>query len=109
MDITFDPVKDAINLAKHGLSLAGAAKLDWENALVWLDGRKDYGEPRQCGLGLIGERVYYVAFVDRGDSRAPLKIQISSQLLRCGKNFLLTYTAYAALRNFSRALHLDEL
>ncbi len=69
MDITFDPVKDAINLAKHGLSLARATKLDWEDALVWLDGRKDYGEPRQCGLGLIGERVYYVAFVDRGHSR----------------------------------------
>ncbi len=40
---------------------------------------------------------------------APLKIQISSQLLRCVKNFLLTYHPYAALRNFSRALHLSEL
>ncbi len=55
---------------------------------------------------------------------APLKIQILvpanlkvtlhsnfvvSQLLRCGKNFLLTYQTYAALRNFSRALHLGEL
>ncbi len=75
MDITFDPAKDAINLAKHGLSLVGAAKLDWESALVWLDGRKDYGEPRQCGLGLIGERVYYVAFVDRGDSRRMVSLR----------------------------------
>src|SRR5450759_5016763 len=33
--------------------------------------------------------------------REPLKIQISSQLLRCVKNFLLTYKSYAALRNFS--------
>ncbi len=39
----------------------------------------------------------------------PLKIQISSQLPRCGNNFLLTYTSYAALLNFSRALHLSEL
>jgi hypothetical protein len=56
--------------------------------------------------------------------RAPLKIQISSQLmellaipldcqrtttkwlvmLRCGKKFLLTYNSYAALRNIFRAL-----
>jgi hypothetical protein len=36
--------------------------------------------------------------------RGPLKIQISSQLLRCVKNFLLTYHPYAALRNFFRAL-----
>jgi hypothetical protein len=35
---------------------------------------------------------------------APLKIQISSQLLRCGKNFLLTYQTYAARQNFFRAL-----
>ncbi len=28
-----------------------------------------------------------------------LKIQIASQLLRCGKNFLLTYNTYAALQN----------
>jgi hypothetical protein len=60
---------------------------------------------------------------------APLKIQISSQLmellaiplsrqktatkwlviLRCGKNFLLTYNPYAALQNFPRTLHLGEL
>jgi hypothetical protein len=30
-------------------------------------------------------------------------------MLRCGKNFLLTYHPYAALRNFFRALHLGEL
>jgi hypothetical protein len=41
--------------------------------------------------------------------REPLKIHISSQLLRCGKNFLLAYNPYAARRNFSRALHLGEL
>jgi hypothetical protein len=33
----------------------------------------------------------------------------SSQLLRCGKNFLLAYNPYAALQNFYRALHLGEL
>jgi hypothetical protein len=30
-------------------------------------------------------------------------------MLRCVKNFLLTYKTYAALRNFFRALHLGEL
>jgi len=41
--------------------------------------------------------------------RMPLKIQISSQLLRCVKNFLLAYKSYAARRNVFRALHLGEL
>jgi hypothetical protein len=35
---------------------------------------------------------------------APLKIQISSQLPRCGRSLLLTYNPYAALQNFFRAL-----
>ena len=30
-------------------------------------------------------------------------------ILRCVKNFLLTYHIYAALRNFPRALYLGEL
>ena len=37
------------------------------------------------------------------------KTQISSQLRRCEEIFLLTYTPYAALRKFLRALHLGEL
>jgi len=37
------------------------------------------------------------------------KIQISSQLLCCGKIFLLTYDPYAAPRKFFHALHLGEL
>jgi hypothetical protein len=37
------------------------------------------------------------------DLRAPLKTWISSQLLRCGKNSLLTYHPYAARRKFFSA------
>ena len=40
--------------------------------------------------------------------RAPLKIQ-QHRTVYCGKNFLLTYQSYAALRNSFRALHLGEL
>ena len=35
MTVEFDPVKDAANQAKHGVSLAMAGDLDWEAALVW--------------------------------------------------------------------------
>jgi uncharacterized DUF497 family protein len=30
-----------LNLAKHGISLAEAARLDWDNALVSLDDRRE--------------------------------------------------------------------
>jgi uncharacterized DUF497 family protein len=32
MRIEFDPSKDAVNKAKHGLSLALAADLEWDSA-----------------------------------------------------------------------------
>jgi len=69
MLIEFSPVKDANNRDKHGISLGEAAMLDWNNAAIWPDLRFDYGEDRMCGLGYIGERLYFVAFVDRGHVR----------------------------------------
>jgi len=35
--IAFDPTKDAINRAKHGISLGEAARLDWNRVLAKLD------------------------------------------------------------------------
>jgi len=69
MLIEFDPAKDAINRRKHGISLGDAALVDWDDALIWADDRVDYGEMRMCALGHIGTRLYFVAFVDRGQVR----------------------------------------
>ena len=44
MIIDFDLAKDKLNRARHGLSLAFARKLVWEEALVWLDYRYEYDE-----------------------------------------------------------------
>lgn len=68
MRIEFDPAKDASNRAKHGVSLALANELDWDAALVWLDERFDYGECRMVALAPKTLTIYYVAFVDRGDT-----------------------------------------
>jgi uncharacterized DUF497 family protein len=65
MRIDFDPAKDAINIGKHGLSLAMAAELDWDDALVWIEERQDYGEIRMIALAPKTGILYYVAFVDR--------------------------------------------
>jgi Uncharacterized protein conserved in bacteria len=70
MAITFDPAKDAVNQTKHGVSLALAVELEWASAVTWPDLRRTYGEPRQCALALLGERLYFVAFVDRADGAA---------------------------------------
>lgn len=75
MNITFDPAKDATNRAKHGLSLALAADLEWDTALVWPDDREDYGEERECAIGYIGLRLFYVVFVDRADGRRVISLR----------------------------------
>lgn len=67
MQIEFDPVKDSANLEKHGVSLALAAELNWEAALVWVDERFEYDELRMIALAPKTEILYYVAFVDNGE------------------------------------------
>jgi uncharacterized DUF497 family protein len=69
MRIEFDVQKDEANKIKHGLSLEFAAELDWENSLVWIDERREYGESRMIALAPSTGTLYYVAFVDRDDIR----------------------------------------
>jgi len=69
VQFNFDPGKDAVNLSEHGLSLAAAAELKWEAALVWIDDRADYGELRMVALAPIGGTLYFAAFVDRESTR----------------------------------------
>jgi len=49
--VDFDPAKEAINLAKHGVSLARWVDLDMKTAFV--DDRRDYGEIRYRAYGFI--------------------------------------------------------
>ena len=69
MQIDFDPKKDLANRANHGVSLAIAASLDWDAALVWVDDRLEYDELRMIALVPETNTLYYVAFVDRTDVR----------------------------------------
>jgi uncharacterized protein len=75
MQIEFDPVKDASNQAKHGVSLALAAELEWDAALVWVDTRYEYGELRMIALAPEINVLYYVAFVDRGEVRRIISLR----------------------------------
>ena len=75
MRIEFDPIKDTLNQAKHGVSLALAIELDWEAALVWVDGRFDYAESRMLALAPRVNILYYVAFVERGSVRRIISLR----------------------------------
>ncbi len=75
MRVEFDPAKDEGNRVKHGVSLALAASLDWEAALVWVDDRFDHAELRMIALVPETGVLYYVAFVDRGDTRRIISLR----------------------------------
>ena len=75
MQIEFDTDKDSGNQSKHGVSLALAADLDWETALVWVDDRFDYAELRRIALAPKTETLYYVAFVERGKARRIISLR----------------------------------
>ena len=65
MEVEFDPIKDADNIRKHGLSLADAGRLDLDQAEVFADSRKDYGEDRYRAFGRIDGRLHVLAFMIR--------------------------------------------
>lgn len=75
MDIAFDTTKDQTNTEKHGVSLAAASDFEWDDALVWADERKQYGEDRQCAIGYIGNRLFYVVYVDREEIRRIISLR----------------------------------
>ena len=79
MRFTFDPDKDKLNLANHGLSLSLAEKLVWDEAYVWVDPRYPYDELRMIGLVPEGNTLYYVAFVDRGDVRRTISLRLAER------------------------------
>lgn len=75
MLITFDLSKDESNCAKHGVSLREAVLIEWDTAMIWRDTRKNYGEARMAAIGYIDTRLYYVVYVDRGDTRRVISLR----------------------------------
>jgi len=67
MRITFDPVKNARNIAERSLPFDRVADLDWETAVAVEDDRRDYGERRLRVMALLGQRLQTV-ITFRGDA-----------------------------------------
>lgn len=75
MEITFDPVKDAANRAKHGIRLVMAAHIEWDELYAVPDIRWGYGEQRMVGIGYIGPRLFVVVYVDRDEVRRVISLR----------------------------------
>ena len=75
MKVTFDPGKDRINRAKHGLPLAAAEHVFRQPTIEFEDDRFDYGETRMIALGMLEGRVVVCVYVDRGQTRRIISLR----------------------------------
>jgi uncharacterized DUF497 family protein len=71
----FDTAKDAINQAKHGVSLALAEVLFAGPCTSMPDDRFDYGEVREIAFGRINGRLFVCVYVDRGAQRRVISLR----------------------------------
>lgn len=68
MRVTFDPAKNARNIAERSLSFERIDDLEWEAAVAVEDDRKDYGERRIRVMALLGPRLHVAVITFRGDA-----------------------------------------
>lgn len=75
MEFEWDVEKNEANRAKHGVSLAAAAALDWDEALDQIDDRTDYGELRVSALVPRAGRLYFCAYTQRGTAHRIISLR----------------------------------
>jgi uncharacterized protein len=64
MSFEWDEQKNELNIDRHGFDFADAYRIFDLPMVVDLDKRRDYGEDRWIGIGLLDERVVVVVFTE---------------------------------------------
>jgi hypothetical protein len=86
MKFEWDEAKNRANLRKHGFDFADAEEMFRGMLVVDADTRKDYGESRWTGLGIVGGRVAHVVFAE-GDLETIRIISLRKATSRERKEF----------------------
>ncbi|KGJ17365.1 BrnT family toxin [Paracoccus sanguinis] len=71
----WDDDKRAANLAKHGVDLAAAGRLDWGSALTVPDERGDYGEARFVSILPLDRRLHVCVWTWRARARRIISLR----------------------------------
>jgi uncharacterized DUF497 family protein len=64
LDITYDPAKNARNIADRALSFERAAEFDFLGATYLIDDRREYDEVRRIAIGYLDGRLHHLCFVE---------------------------------------------
>lgn len=87
MAITFDPAKNARNIAERGLSFERVVDLDWDTAVIIEDTRRDYGELRLQVMARLDGRLHAVVVTPRGEDLHVISVRRANrrEVSRYGK------------------------
>jgi uncharacterized DUF497 family protein len=71
MNFEWDGFKNEINIDKYGFDFADAYRVFDSSMVIDIDNRKDYGEDRWVGTGILDGRIVVVIFTepDRATTR----------------------------------------
>ncbi len=67
MKISYDPKKNARNVAERSLSFERAVDFEWETASVTEDARENYPERRFVAAGYLDGRLHVLCFITTMD------------------------------------------
>lgn len=90
MDYEWDEQKRARNIAMHGVDFSAIRRFDWATSLTVYD--KRFEESRYAALGLIENRLYFLAYTTR-----QTKIRLIS-MRKANKREVRKYEDYHAKR-----------
>jgi uncharacterized protein len=88
MEYEWDDEKAKLNQQKHGVAFEDACLFQFEDAKIVVDDRKDYGEERLIGIGLVRDRPFVIVFTERG------KIRRVISLRKANKREIKSYVEY---------------
>lgn len=63
-EITFDPEKNARNIAERGLSFDRVIEFRWDDAITVEDLRNTYPERRYVAVGFLDDRLHVLCFAE---------------------------------------------
>lgn len=68
MEFEWDEAKNRSNQIKHGVAFTLAETFGWNEAIIEVDDRRDYGEERLVARGFADDGFgYHIAFTVRAD------------------------------------------
>ena len=88
MEYEWDDAKAELNKQKHGVAFEDVRFFQFEAAKIVSDDRKDYGEERVVGIGLIGDRPFVIVFTERGSVRRVISLR------KANKREIKSYVEY---------------